>query len=112
MARSTGRPACNPPRGIDGVSRRASDPSALAGVPHGLPEWTRAERLQQRAAATGFEWTDLQPVVDKLLEEIEEERAEFVAGAAPARLEDEIGDVLFVMVNLARHAGVNFPRAL
>ena len=71
-----------------------------------------ALRLQQCAAVTGFEWTDPQPVLDKLLEEIEEVRAEFVAGADPARLEDEIGDVLFVMVNLARRAGVDFPRAL
>lgn len=112
MVRSTGQRACKPPHGIDGVTRRASDPSALAGIPHGLPAWKRAERLQQRAAATGFEWTDPQPVLDKLREEIEEVRAEFIAGADPARLEDEIGDVLFVMVNLARHAGVDFPRAL
>jgi ATP diphosphatase len=94
------------------TNTHAADPSALAGVPHGLPAWKRALRLQQRAAATGFEWTDPQPVLDKLLEEVGEVRAEFAAGANPARLEDEIGDVLFVMVNLARHAGVDFPRAL
>jgi ATP diphosphatase len=94
------------------TNTRASDSSALAGVPRGLPAWKRALWLQQRAAATGFEWTDPQPVLDKLLEEIEEVRAEFVAGADPGRLEDEIGDVLFVMVNLARRAGVDFPRAL
>jgi ATP diphosphatase len=94
------------------ANRRAFDSSALAGVPHGLPAWKRALRLQQRAAATRFEWTEPQPVLDKLLEEVGEVRAEFVNGADPARLEDEIGDVLFVMVNLARHAGVDFPRAL
>jgi ATP diphosphatase len=94
------------------ANRRAADSSALAGVPHGLPAWKRAQRLQQRAAATGFEWTDPQAVLDKLLEEVGEVRAEFAAGAGPSRLEDEIGDVLFVMVNLARHAGVDFPRAL
>jgi ATP diphosphatase len=94
------------------ANTRAADSSALAGLPRGLPAWKRALWLQQRAAATGFEWTDPQPVLDKLLEEIEEVRAEFVAGADPARLEDEIGDVLFVMVNLARHAGVDFSRAL
>ena len=48
----------------------------------------------------------------KLAEEVEEVRAEFADGANPARLEDEIGDVLFVMVNLARHAKVDFSRAL
>lgn len=90
----------------------AHDDSALAGVSHGLPEWKRALKLQQRAATVGFDWPDPQPVLDKLAEELDEVRAEFAAGADPARLEDEIGDVLFVTVNLARHAGVDFSRAL
>jgi ATP diphosphatase len=90
----------------------AHDASALAGISHGLPEWKRALKLQQRAAAVGFDWPDHRPVLDKLAEEIGEVRAEFDAGADPARLEDEIGDVLFVVANLARHAGVDFSRAL
>ncbi|MEW9624054.1 nucleoside triphosphate pyrophosphohydrolase [Rhodanobacter geophilus] len=90
----------------------AHDASALAGISHGLPEWKRATRLQQRAAAVGFDWPDHRPVLDKLAEEMAEVRAEFEAGADPARLEDEIGDVLFVVANLARHAGVDFSRAL
>jgi ATP diphosphatase len=73
-----------------------------------LPEWKRALKLQERAATVGFDWPDPQPVLDKLAEEVDEVRAEFADGADPARLEDEIGDVLFVMVNLARHAGVDF----
>lgn len=89
-----------------------SDDSALAGVSSGLPEWRRALKLQQRAAAVGFDWPDPQPVLDKLAEEVEEVRVEFAEGADPARLEDEIGDVLFVLVNLARHAGVDFSGAL
>jgi len=88
------------------------DASALAGISHGLPEWKRAAKLQQRAATVGFDWPDHRPVLDKLAEEIDEVRAEFDAGADPARLEDEIGDVLFVVANLARHAGVDFSRAL
>ncbi len=88
------------------------DNSALAGVSSGLPEWRRALKLQQRAATVGFDWPDPQPVLDKLAEEVEEVRAEFAVGADPARLEDEIGDVLFVMVNLARHAKVDFSQAL
>lgn len=88
------------------------DASALAGISHGLPEWKRALKLQQRAATVGFDWPDPSPVLDKLAEEVDEVRAEFAAGADPARLEDEIGDVLFVVVNLARHAGVDFSRAL
>jgi ATP diphosphatase len=89
-----------------------SDASALAGISTGLPEWKRALKLQQRAASVGFAWTDPQPVLTKLAEEVEEVRVEFANGAGPARLEDEIGDVLFVMVNLARHADVDFSRAL
>ena len=88
------------------------DSSALAGVSSGLPEWQRALKLQQRAATTGFDWTTPAPVLAKLAEEVDEVRAEFAAGADPARLEDEIGDVLFVMVNLARHGKVDFSRAL
>lgn len=88
------------------------DTSALAGVSSGLPEWQRALKLQQRAATTGFDWATPEPVLDKLAEEVDEVRAEFAAGGDPSRLEDEIGDVLFVMVNLARHANVDFSRAL
>jgi ATP diphosphatase len=90
----------------------APDSSALAGISFGLPEWQRALKLQQRAASVGFDWPDPEPVLAKLAEEVDEVRAEFAAGADAARLEDEIGDVLFVMVNLARHARVDFSRAL
>jgi ATP diphosphatase len=88
------------------------DDSALAGVSHGQPEWQRALKLQQHAATVGFDWPGHQPVIDKLHEELAEVAAEFEAGADHARLEDEIGDVLFVAVNLARHAQVDFARAL
>jgi len=88
------------------------DHSALAGVSAGLPEWRRALKLQQKAASVGFTWPGPQPVLDKLVEEIEEVRAEFDDGADPQRLQDEIGDVLFVLVNLARHAKVDFSGAL
>jgi nucleoside triphosphate diphosphatase len=88
------------------------DGSVLAGVSRGRPEWQRALKLQQRAASVGFDWPDHRPVIEKLHEELAEVDAEFTAGGDPARLEDEIGDVLFVAVNLARHAGVDFARAL
>jgi nucleoside triphosphate diphosphatase len=88
------------------------DSSVLAGVSRGQPEWQRALKLQQRAATVGFDWPGHRPVIEKLHEELAEVDAEFAAGADPARLEDEIGDVLFVAVNLARHAGVDFARAL
>ncbi|ALN65508.1 nucleoside triphosphate pyrophosphohydrolase [Lysobacter antibioticus] len=95
------------------------DTSALAGIARGLPEWQRAVKLQKRAAAVGFDWPDVSPVIAKLHEEIEEVRAEFAAvaaapddAAAHDRLEDEIGDVLFVCANLARHGKVDVGAAL
>ena len=88
------------------------DTSALAGIARGLPEWQRAVKLQKRAATTGFDWPDVNPVFDKLHEEIEELRAEFAAGTGHAALEDELGDVLFVCANLSRHGKVDFGAAL
>ncbi|MGA9341590.1 MAG: nucleoside triphosphate pyrophosphohydrolase, partial [Rhodanobacteraceae bacterium] len=94
------------------AAQGVDDPSALAGIAHGMPEWQRALKLQQRAARVGFDWPSVDPVFDKLTEELEEVRAEFTERADPDRLTDEIGDVLFVCVNLARHAKVDFSRAL
>ena len=88
------------------------DASALAGIARGLPEWKRALKLCDRAATVGFDWPGPEPVLDKLEEEIAEVRAEFAAGAGRTRLLDEIGDVAFVLVNLARHAKVDFSQAL
>lgn len=93
----------------------SADASALAGISRGLPEWQRAVKLQSRAARTGFDWPGPEPVIAKLREEIEEVRAEFAHGdvqANHARLEDEIGDLLFVAANLARHAKVDPGAAL
>lgn len=91
------------------------DTSALAGVARGLPEWQRAVKLQSRAARTGFDWPGPEPVLAKLQEELEEVRAEFERGDVAdnhARLQDEIGDLLFVCANLARHARVDVGAAL
>ena len=92
-----------------------ADTSALAGVSRGMPEWQRAAKLQSRAARVGFDWPGPDPVIAKLHEEIEEVRAEFALGQVQAnheRLQDEIGDVLFVCANLARHAKVDTGAAL
>ncbi len=84
------------------AERRARDEhGALAGVPVGLPALTRADKLTKRAARVGFDWPDAAAVLDKLDEEVAELRAE-LPGADPARLADELGDMLFVMANLAR----------
>jgi len=96
-----------------------ADTSALAGVARGLPEWQRAVKLQHKAAKVGFDWPGPAPVIEKLHEEIDEVRAEFAAIAADPtdafardRLEDEIGDLLFVCANIARHAKVDVGSAL
>ena len=88
------------------------DPSALAGISRGMPEWQRAIKLQKRAARVGFEWPALAPVLDKLDEEITEVRAEVANGADAERMTEEIGDVLFAAVNLARMAKVDVSGAL
>lgn len=91
------------------------DASALAGISRGLPEWMRALKLQSRAARVGFDWPGPAPVIDKLHEEIAEVQHELAQGPVEdnhARLEDEIGDLLFVCANLARHAKVDPGAAL
>jgi ATP diphosphatase len=95
------------------------DTSALAGIARGLPEWQRAVKLQHKAAKVGFDWPGPEPVIAKLHEEIDEVRVEFAAVAvapddaeARGKLEDEIGDLLFVCANLARHAKVDVGNAL
>ncbi len=78
-----------------------AETGTLAGVPVGLPSLTRAAKLTRRAARVGFDWPDAASVLDKLEEEAAELRAE-LAGADRARLADEVGDLLFVLANLAR----------
>ncbi len=94
------------------AARGEDDASALAGIASGLPEWQRATKLCDKAATVGFDWPGPEPVLDKLAEEVDEVRAEFEMGTGHDRLLDEIGDVLFVTVNLARHAKVDFSAAL
>jgi len=84
---------------IERVAR--AETGALAGVPAGLPALTRAAKLTARAARVGFDWPDAEAVLEKLDEETAELRAE-LSGANPARLADEVGDLLFVLANLAR----------
>jgi len=97
--------------------RRDDDapPSALDDVPKALPEWQRALKLQKRGANVGFDWPGPAPVIDKLHEEIDEVREALAMPASAARqeaLEDEVGDLLFVAINLARKAKVDPGLAL
>lgn len=86
--------------------------SLLDDVPRALPALTRAVKLQKRATRIGFDWPDLAPVFKKLDEEIGELRAELDGARDAARLADELGDVLFVLANVARHLGLDPEAAL
>jgi MazG family protein len=86
--------------------------SALDGVPLVMPALTRAEKLTKRAARVGFDWPHADQVFDKMAEEIGELRQEITAGASRVRLEDELGDLLFCVANLARHLKVDPEHAL
>ncbi|HTR85460.1 MAG TPA: nucleoside triphosphate pyrophosphohydrolase [Reyranella sp.] len=92
----------------------AAEPAgALDGVARALPALLRAEKIQKRAARVGFDWKTIGPVVDKIEEELRELRAEIEAGKTdPARITDELGDVLFAVANLARHCKVDPEAAL
>jgi MazG family protein len=80
--------------------------SVLDGVAATLPALMRASKIQARAARVGFDWGAPAPILDKIDEEIAELRAE-LDGADPVRLEDELGDLLFAVVNLSRHLKIN-----
>lgn len=86
--------------------------SVLDGVARSLPPMTRALKLQNRAARVGFDWAEARDVLAKIDEEANEIKHEIDSGALPERLEDEIGDLLFVCVNLARKLAVDPERAL
>lgn len=94
--------------------------SVLEDIPPALPSLNRAEKMQKRAAQVGFDWPDIPPVLDKLEEEIAELKAELkeyegrdLRESEPhQRLLDEMGDILFCCVNLARFVKVNPDEAL
>ncbi|ACA20227.1 MazG family protein [Methylobacterium sp. 4-46] len=92
-------------------ARRGRPEGTLGGVPLALPALTRAEKISAKAAAVGFDWPDAAEVVDKVREETEEVAEALAAGDGEA-LAEEIGDLLFSVANLARHAGIDPEEAL
>ncbi|WP_414829838.1 nucleoside triphosphate pyrophosphohydrolase [Alteromonas sp. H39] len=85
----------------------------LDDVPSGLPALKLAHKMQKRCASVGFDWPDVLPVLAKVREEIDEINAELIATEKDqAAIEEEIGDALFAMVNLARHCKVDADAAL
>jgi MazG family protein len=86
--------------------------SALDGVSVAYPALLRAEKLQKRAARVGFDWSDTEPVFGKLDEEICELKEALNNDFGKARLEEELGDILFSCVNIARHLKIDAETAL
>lgn len=95
-------------------SKERADKGAglMDDVPVALPALTRALKLQKRAATVGFDWKEAAPIFDKLDEEVAELKEAMAAGAAREKLADELGDILFVVVNIARHLGLKPEEAL
>lgn len=83
----------------------------LDSVPVALPALTRALKLQEKAARVGFDWSEAEPILDKIEEEIAELREALVKGDTAA-IKDEFGDMLFAVVNLGRHLKVDSEAAL
>ena len=98
-------------RAIDPKDARERSKGALAGVPVALPALTRALKLQEKAGKVGFDWNDPLAVLAKIREEADEIAAELASGEARAARE-EVGDLLFAVVNLARHLGADPEAAL
>ncbi|MBX9731699.1 MAG: nucleoside triphosphate pyrophosphohydrolase [Sphingomonas sp.] len=109
---AVGDPEASPPRPweqIKAEERAAKAASgALDGVALGLPALMRAEKLQKRAARTGFDWPDASGPRAKVVEEL----AEVDAATSPDHQAEEVGDLLFAVVNWARHLGIDAEAAL
>ena len=105
-----------PPEAWERLKRRERDDGVLGRLPTTLPDLLRAYRLQERAASVGFDWPDTSGPIEKVKEElaeVEEELAAAASGPDPRdALTNEIGDLLFAVVNLARKAGVEPGPAL
>ena len=91
--------------------RAEAKPGPFADVPRALPALARADKVSRRAAATGFDWPDAAQVLAKVREETDEVEESLSAGD-PEAVAEEIGDLLFSVANLARHAGVDPEEAL
>ena len=86
--------------------------SALDGVSVAYPALLRAEKLQKRAARVGFDWKETRPILNKLDEEVSELKEVLNSNCDRVRLEEELGDILFTCVNIARHINIDPEAAL
>ena len=94
-----------------GLEAASENNSLLANIPYNLPALIRAEKLQAKASKVGFDWNDARLVLEKIREETGEIE-DALASKDQANIEEEIGDLLFVVANLARHLSVNPEDAL
>ena len=95
------------------VGKPTADESVLDGVPLALPALVRAIKLQDKAARVGFDWPDMEPVLDKIREEIGElEDATSLENPSREKIAEEYGDLLFVVANLGRHLQIDPEDAL
>lgn len=92
-------------------SHQQQPESVLSGVAHSLPALVQCEKIQNRAASHGFDWPEVEPVFDKVREELQEVHEAWQSGDQP-HIQEEVGDLLLVAVNLARHLKVNPEIAL
>jgi XTP/dITP diphosphohydrolase len=86
--------------------------SVLSGVPMSLPPLVKAYRIQEKAKGVGFDWEKPEQVWEKVLEELDELKVEVESGGDKGKMENELGDLLFALVNYARFIGVNPEDAL
>lgn len=94
-------------------SKEKSETSAIAGIPASFPSLVYAYKLQSKAARVGFDWEDVEGALEKITEEVDELKEEMnAAKTGEGRVEDEIGDLLFAVVNVARHLDVDPELAL
>jgi ATP diphosphatase len=98
---------------VDGVADAgAKTKGALDGIAGSLPALAASQEMQERAANIGYDWPSIDGVLDKVIEETEELREAAEDGADPAAWAEEFGDLLFVLVNVARKRGIESEAAL
>lgn len=93
-------------------SENKSRTGVLSGVPTNLPSLIKAQRIQEKAAAVGFDWNHHQDIIKKVIEELNELLNEIKTNTDKHKIENEFGDVLFALINLARFLKINPDNAL
>jgi MazG family protein len=96
----------------EGEADGSTAKGALDGIAGSLPSLAASQEMQERAANIGYDWPSIDGVLDKVIEETEELREAALDGAAPGAWAEELGDLLFVLVNVARKRGVEAEAAL